>query len=346
MSNRITPDFIYSLNSNEIFVFGCRNSGRHFDGASAYAMEHFGAVMGQREGIQGQSYAIPTIGGTIGLADIRESVNRFTEYAAANPGLYFLVTPIGCGGGGWSPRKIAPLFSEASKLWNVSLPMAFWKELNKSHIMKYKESIKEQRHIWITKTKYYIEKTFIKLLGITPPMLLYYILSSARVKKYLWYQEFALGDGMATIYPIITGGIPNHEEYIVNHNIKRTYILRDYKGRFKLKDTDIDWHSIKDLPEKVKVIIKRRDTPYHISGILSPGFTNGVAGIVWVVSPDGKTYYLDKWYNGSQTDEKEITIFGFIDNHCRVIVKMRVVQEDNRELILSNLRKQAEENFM
>lgn len=63
---RITPEFVSSLRENEIFVFGCRNSGRHWDGASAFAMENFGAVMGQREGLQGMSYVIPTIGGHIG----------------------------------------------------------------------------------------------------------------------------------------------------------------------------------------------------------------------------------------------------------------------------------------
>lgn len=52
---RITPEWITSLKENEIFVFGCRNSGRHFDGASCFALEHFGAIMGQREGRQGQS---------------------------------------------------------------------------------------------------------------------------------------------------------------------------------------------------------------------------------------------------------------------------------------------------
>ena len=51
----VTPEWIDTLQENEIFVFGCRNSGRHFDGASNYAHEHFGAVMGQREGRQRRS---------------------------------------------------------------------------------------------------------------------------------------------------------------------------------------------------------------------------------------------------------------------------------------------------
>ena len=49
MEHRITREWINSLKENEIFVFGCRNSGKHFDGASSFALKHFGAVMGQRE---------------------------------------------------------------------------------------------------------------------------------------------------------------------------------------------------------------------------------------------------------------------------------------------------------
>lgn len=127
----VTPEWIDTLRENEIFVFGCRNSGRHWDGASAFALKHFGAIMGQREGRQGQYYAIPTIGGVIGLKEIRKSVATFTQYAAEHPELQFLVTPIGCGGGCRSPREIAPMFREAAKLSNVSLPQEFWDILSR-----------------------------------------------------------------------------------------------------------------------------------------------------------------------------------------------------------------------
>ena len=83
----ITPQRVERLRDNEIFVFGCRNSGRHWDGASAFALENFGAVMGQREGLQGRSYAIPTIGGRIGRRSIRKSVEKFTRFAAEHPEL-------------------------------------------------------------------------------------------------------------------------------------------------------------------------------------------------------------------------------------------------------------------
>lgn len=131
IARNVTPEWIDTLRENEIFVFGCRNSGRHWDGASAFALKHFGAIMGQREGRQGQSYAIPTIGGVIGLKAIHRSVATFTQYAEEHPELHFLVTPIGCGGGCRSPREIAPMFREAAKLSNVSLPQEFWDILSR-----------------------------------------------------------------------------------------------------------------------------------------------------------------------------------------------------------------------
>lgn len=111
----VTPDWIDTLQENEIFVFGWRNSGRHFDGASNFVLNHFGALMGQREGRQGQSYAIPTIGGTIGLRDICKSVEVFTQYAAEHPELHFLVTPVGCGDGCQSEWDIAPHVQQCRK---------------------------------------------------------------------------------------------------------------------------------------------------------------------------------------------------------------------------------------
>lgn len=86
----VTPQWISELKDDEIFVFGCRRSGRHYEGAANFARENFGAIVGQGEGLQGRSYAIPTAG--VGLGWIRHAVNRFTEFARANPDLKFLVT--------------------------------------------------------------------------------------------------------------------------------------------------------------------------------------------------------------------------------------------------------------
>ena len=58
---RTTPEFITELQPNEIFVFGSNLKGMHGGGAAYIAYRKFGAVMGQGVGLQGQSYAIPTM---------------------------------------------------------------------------------------------------------------------------------------------------------------------------------------------------------------------------------------------------------------------------------------------
>ena len=125
-SNRITPEYITSLQPNEIFVFGSNLAGMHGGGAARTARLYFGAVMGNGDGPQGQSYAIPTMQG--GVETIRPYVDKFIDYAKAHPEQTFLVTPIGCGIAGFTPDEIAPLFKEAVSVENIYLPQSFWEE--------------------------------------------------------------------------------------------------------------------------------------------------------------------------------------------------------------------------
>ena len=120
---RVSNDRIDHLEENEIFVFGSNASGYHGGGAAAYAMRKFGAVWGQGEGLQGQSYAIPTMEG---IAEMSEAIKRFTSFAAEHSELRFLVTRVGCGVAGYSASQIAPLFKECIPLENVALPSDFW----------------------------------------------------------------------------------------------------------------------------------------------------------------------------------------------------------------------------
>lgn len=46
--------------ANTVFVFGSNPEGRHGAGAAKIAKTYFGARYGQGEGLQGNSYAIPT----------------------------------------------------------------------------------------------------------------------------------------------------------------------------------------------------------------------------------------------------------------------------------------------
>lgn len=128
MISRTTPPLISQLDAGQIFVFGSNQAGRHMGGAARVAMERFGAVWGVGEGLQGQSYAIPTMEG---LESTRTAVRRFIDYARNHPDLTFLVTPIGCGIAGYTPSDIAPMFHSALPLANVWLPESFWEVLRK-----------------------------------------------------------------------------------------------------------------------------------------------------------------------------------------------------------------------
>lgn len=118
-----TPDHIEHLESNEIFVFGSNLEGRHGGGAALMAYKKFGAVRGVGVGLQGQSYAIPTMQG--GVETIRPYVDQFAIFARMHPELIFYVTRIGCGIAGFSDAEIAPLFAQARELPNVILPKSF-----------------------------------------------------------------------------------------------------------------------------------------------------------------------------------------------------------------------------
>jgi hypothetical protein len=125
--HRVTPDNIRSLDRNEIFVFGSNLQGMHGGGAARIAVQNFGAIMGQGVGLQGQSYAIPTMQG--GVNTILPYVEEFIAFAKQHPELIFLVTRIGCGIAGFTPREIAPLFAGAVNVDNIHLPQDFWAEL-------------------------------------------------------------------------------------------------------------------------------------------------------------------------------------------------------------------------
>lgn len=123
-----TPNHISDLAPNEIFVFGSNLAGRHGGGAARAAYRSFGAIMGQGVGLQGQSYAIPTMQG--GVETIAPYVDEFIDFARQHPQLKFLVTRIGCGIAGFKDEEIAPLFRNALGINNILLPREFVDILN------------------------------------------------------------------------------------------------------------------------------------------------------------------------------------------------------------------------
>lgn len=127
---RITPNNIIELKENEIFVFGSNPQGRHGKGAALIAKQKFGAIYGQSEGLQGQSYAIITkelrsYMPPIPLSYIEEGVNEFLKFAKDNPQIIFYVSKLGCSLAYFKVEDVAPLFKEAMDIENIYLPIEF-----------------------------------------------------------------------------------------------------------------------------------------------------------------------------------------------------------------------------
>ncbi len=128
LPTRITPSVVNVLKENEIFVFGSNFQGKHIGGAARTAKENFGAVWGIGEGLQGKSYAIPTMEG---IDNLIPAIERFASFAKQHQEFKFYVTAIGCGIAGHNAEDVAPYFLESSYLPNVYLPVSFWVEIQR-----------------------------------------------------------------------------------------------------------------------------------------------------------------------------------------------------------------------
>jgi len=123
----ITNPKITSLQDNEIFVFGSNEAGRHGKGAAKLALQ-WGAIYYNPEGLQGNTYALPTMDKYINklpVPKIAGYVNNLLETVKQNPEKHFLITEIGCGLAGYKHIDIAPLFKDFLELPNISLPQKF-----------------------------------------------------------------------------------------------------------------------------------------------------------------------------------------------------------------------------
>lgn len=130
----ITPNHIKELKENEIFVFGANRQGRHGKGAALTARNKFGAIYGQSQGLQGQSYAIITKElrkeyQPVSLQEVKEGVDTFIQFAKDNKHLTFYVVELGCNLAYFTVEQIAPLFRPAMRLKNVYLPERFLENL-------------------------------------------------------------------------------------------------------------------------------------------------------------------------------------------------------------------------
>lgn len=116
----MTNMFITELKPNEVFVFGSNLEGRHVGGGAKQAYEQFGAIWGIGVGMQGQSYAIPTMP-PLTLIEIEVYIKQFIDWASLTPEYIYLVTSIGTGIAGFSQEEMGEIWSKYSLPTNVKL---------------------------------------------------------------------------------------------------------------------------------------------------------------------------------------------------------------------------------
>ena len=163
---------------------------------------------------------------------------------------------------------------------------------------------------------------------------LYQLLTTDRFRNRP-YETNDLGEGMAVIKESMWGWWK--PRYLVNHNTKCAYEFIDgNQCLLTVTEDDIDWDSLKGLPEDA--IGQARALSFLFPSFICR-FKNGVAEVSWQLNPDGR-YYMDDDGFG-MTDDKEIEIYGFIDQNAKVVVKFRHINECYEEL--DKMRKQAEE---
>lgn len=130
---------ITQLDDNSIFVFGSNTQGRHGKGAALIARQKFGAIYGQSEGLQGNSYAICTkdltksVHPSVPVWDIECQILILYAFAISRPELTFYIAYNGKGVNlnAYTPLQMATMFSHKPIPSNVVFEEFFSKLLNK-----------------------------------------------------------------------------------------------------------------------------------------------------------------------------------------------------------------------
>ncbi len=126
-----TPEKVEKLESHQVFIFGSNANGNHAGGAASLAVEKFGAIEGQAEGLQGQSYGFITLDKKmkkVPLKTIKEQFDKLFKLAKEYPGKEFILTKVGCGIAGFSEEQIKKCFDIKQVPTNVVMPVK-WKPI-------------------------------------------------------------------------------------------------------------------------------------------------------------------------------------------------------------------------
>lgn len=303
-----TPDYIDNLLPKQIFVFGSNALGYHTGGASGTARKKFGAVWGQAEGLQGQSYAIPVDYGKDVRkdAEVKAAIDRFLSFSKEHPDLFFMVTRVGCGVAGYNDTEMAQFFKSAMDLKNVSLPKSFVEVLNgKEKEYDLERFVKAQDSEWGTYSDALKE-----------------IKAGQKQGHWIWY-IFPQVKGLGHSYNSEFYGIINKDEAI-------SYLNHPVLG--------------KRLREITEALLNcGRTSAFNILGFPDVLKVQSCMTLFDVVSPnDIFNDVLEKFYEGKRC-EKTIARLGFREEKLKNQVKLsKLTITKDYKVLLSDYNKELE----
>lgn len=137
------------------------------------------------------------------------------------------------------------------------------------------------------------------------------------------YKHDDMGEGMTLVWQVIWSWWK--PRFLLDHTTQCAYEIMDANYELvTVTDEDIDWDSLKDLPEKAIARAERHNAMFPT---LIRGFQNGVCEVEWQINPDGK-YWMDDDGFG-MTNDQEITLFGSMDRTGKVIRKFTYKPSSN-----------------
>ena len=131
------------------------------------------------------------------------------------------------------------------------------------------------------------------------------------------YETRDLGEDMAIVKQTIYGWWK--PRFLMDHRTQCAYEFLDAgEVLVNVKDEDIDWMSLDNLPGNLIQRVQDRDGHFPT---LVYGFHDSIAEVQWQINPDGR-YYMDDDGFG-MTDDEEIALWGKIDRAGNVVEKFK-----------------------
>lgn len=154
------------------------------------------------------------------------------------------------------------------------------------------------------------------------------------------YQKQSLGEGMEVINQVIWEWWK--PRFLVNHNLQTAYEWMWGTQQLAIVDEEhIDWDSMRELPEDAMTTLTRYSFQYPS---FIRGFSNGIAHVRWQLVPDGRYWIDDEGFG--ETNEKELNIYGFIDQEANIISKFHYYTDKELDNgALEQARKEAEQTL-